>query len=373
MSNEPRAAFAGQIAEVPVVELLHTILQGRHSGIARFETPVGAATLWFRDGDLVDADMGRHHMEAAVTRLLALDSGTFEVEFKPISRRQVIKASTAELIASASGRAATPQAVPNDDTDVSRRRSRRQPVSWHPTAGGKGRRLEGDVSGPVPVVSPPSGAQAVVTPASATVSGAQPVVTPTAATVSGAQPVVTPSAAGAQPLMSTAAAAAVASAPVAAPTITAPTSANPQHTQVAAPVEPIRDAPSAAVPVFVAPSASRPIGTPIAAPLPGATVPAPPRTSPATVPAPPRAAPTSAATVPAPPRPSVAPASAATAAATSPAADLDSALTVVAPAPSSPSPATSPRGTLLQPVVAPPPVAAHGETVATAMPSPVVS
>jgi serine/threonine-protein kinase len=151
VSYEPRAAFAGQIAEVSVVELLQTILQGGHTGIARFETPVGAATLWFRDGALVDADMGRHHMEGAVQRLLALESGTFEVEFKPITRRQVINATTAEMIAQAPPRAGAPQAVPNDDNDVSRRRSRRAGISWHPTGGGKPR---ADASGSVPVMRP---------------------------------------------------------------------------------------------------------------------------------------------------------------------------------------------------------------------------
>lgn len=153
MSYEPRAAFAGQIAEVSVVELLQTILQGGHTGVARFETPVGAATLWFRDGALVDADMGRHHMEGAVARLLALESGTFEVEFKPITRRQVITATTAEMIASAPPRAGTPTPIPQDDNDLSKKRSRRAGVSWHPTGGGRPR---AEPSGPVATVRPPT-------------------------------------------------------------------------------------------------------------------------------------------------------------------------------------------------------------------------
>src|SRR5690349_20273169 len=111
--------------------------------------------------------MGRHHMEAAVQRLLALDTGTFEVEFKPISRRGVIKASTAELIAQAPGRAGVPSPVPNDDTDVSKKRSRRQGVSWHPTGGGRGK--QDASSSAVPVVPEPeaiasTSAAAPVTP-----------------------------------------------------------------------------------------------------------------------------------------------------------------------------------------------------------------
>ncbi len=200
VSYESRAAFAGQIAEVSVLELLHTILQGAHTGLARFETPVGAAMLWFREGALVDADMGRHHMEAAVQRLLALESGTFEVEFKPVSRRQVITATTAEMIATAPPRPApaiantpapqpaqvrstmlaagptpppvspmpvaapppgAPVAVPHDEGDMSRRRARRAGVSWHPTGGGR----PADVVVPSPVQRP--GGTSTPTPAAA--------------------------------------------------------------------------------------------------------------------------------------------------------------------------------------------------------------
>jgi eukaryotic-like serine/threonine-protein kinase len=173
--TQDRAAFAGQIADVPVVELLQTILQGRHTGVARFDTPSGAATLWFRDGALVDADMGRHHMEAAVQRLLALEDGAFEIEFKPINRRQVIKLGTADLIAQAPSHA-------NEDTDARSKRGRRQGVSWHPTGGGRGRSLDAS-SGAVPIVAAPETAsQPIAT------SGAVPVVVPPVS--SGAVPIV---------------------------------------------------------------------------------------------------------------------------------------------------------------------------------------
>ncbi|HET6585972.1 MAG TPA: DUF4388 domain-containing protein, partial [Nannocystaceae bacterium] len=166
--TQDRAAFAGQIADVPVVELLQTILQGRHTGVARFDSPSGAATLWFRDGALVDADMGRHHMESAVQRLLALDVGTFEIEFKPISRRQVIKLGTAELIAQA------PEPEPQEDTDPRNKRPRRQGVSWHPTGGGVGRKGEG--SGAVPIVPMPTSSGSVPIVAMPSSSGAVPIV-----------------------------------------------------------------------------------------------------------------------------------------------------------------------------------------------------
>jgi hypothetical protein len=93
-----RAAFDGQLSDLPVGELLRTIVIGKQTGVARFETNLGSATVWFRSGQLVDADMGRFHMEAAIRRLLQVDEGSFEVEFKPVSRRQLISEPTQTLL-----------------------------------------------------------------------------------------------------------------------------------------------------------------------------------------------------------------------------------------------------------------------------------
>lgn len=229
--TQDRAAFAGQIADVAVVELLQTILQGRHTGVARFDTPSGAATLWFRDGALVDADMGRHHMEAAVQKLLALEDGAFEVEFKPINRRQVIKLGTADLIAQAPGQTA------NEDTDPRSKRGRRQGVSWHPTGGGRGRSADAS-SGAVPIVAPP------------TSSGAVPIVpVPDAksrpiATQTGVPVVVPPSSSGAVPVVPMPAST---SAPIAAVPMTVVTSSG---------AVPISIAPTASAPISIAPAPS---------------------------------------------------------------------------------------------------------------------
>lgn len=219
--TQDRAAFAGQIADVPVVELLQTILQGRHTGVARFDSPSGAATLWFRDGALVDADMGRHHMESAVLRLLALDVGTFEIEFKPISRRQVIELGTAELIAQA------PPQEPQEDTDPRNKRPRRPGVSWHPTGGGRGRKGE-QSSGAVPIVPMPTSSAAVPIVPLPTSSGAVPIV-PLPTVTSPVPVAVTPSA----------------SAPI---SVALPESARPVVTALAPPLPPPSRAPPSNTP-----------------------------------------------------------------------------------------------------------------------------
>ncbi len=145
MSDE-RAAFAGQITDLPVVELLRTISNGKKTGVARFETNLGTATVWFREGTLVDADMGRFHMGPAVRRLIATDAGSFEVEFKPVTRRRLIQENTTDLLAPPKEQ--PPKAEPKprltlpalaDDTRTAARSRTRAAAGWKPTAGGTGR------------------------------------------------------------------------------------------------------------------------------------------------------------------------------------------------------------------------------------------
>ena len=147
MSDE-RAAFAGQITDLPVVELLRTISNGKKTGVARFETNLGTATVWFREGTLVDADMGRFHMGDAVRRLIATDAGSFEVEFKPVTRRRLIQENTSDLLAHTPQPAAKqppkPAVKPKlpplaDDARAGPRPRTRAAAGWKPTAGGTGR------------------------------------------------------------------------------------------------------------------------------------------------------------------------------------------------------------------------------------------
>ena len=59
----------GRIADRSVAALFQSLHEERTTGIARFRTALGSATVWLRDGEIIDADMGRFHMEAAVLRL----------------------------------------------------------------------------------------------------------------------------------------------------------------------------------------------------------------------------------------------------------------------------------------------------------------
>jgi DNA-binding response OmpR family regulator/tetratricopeptide (TPR) repeat protein len=96
--KDARTKFSGQLADMAIVDLMQTIEISRKSGTIEFETDLGPATVWFRDGRLVDAQMGRLQADAAVSRLLGLSDGRFEVEFKSISRVPTIEESTQSLL-----------------------------------------------------------------------------------------------------------------------------------------------------------------------------------------------------------------------------------------------------------------------------------
>ncbi|MFO0634287.1 MAG: response regulator [Nannocystaceae bacterium] len=96
--KDARTKFTGRLADMAVVDLLQTIEISRKSGVIHFGTEFGPATVWFRDGAVIDAELGRLQGEAAVYRLLGLGDGEFEVEFKTINRSPAIDASTQMLL-----------------------------------------------------------------------------------------------------------------------------------------------------------------------------------------------------------------------------------------------------------------------------------
>jgi len=96
--KDARTKFSGQLADMAIVDLLQTIEISRKSGTIELETDLGNATVWFRDGKVIDAQMGRLAAAAAVYRLLGISDGTFEVEFRTIGRTGVIEDATQTLL-----------------------------------------------------------------------------------------------------------------------------------------------------------------------------------------------------------------------------------------------------------------------------------
>ncbi|MBC8134185.1 MAG: response regulator [Deltaproteobacteria bacterium] len=91
--------FTGTLADVTVVDLMQLVAGAGRSGIVHLRSPSGnAGALYFREGAVVDAEVGRLAGMDAFSRLLAWTDGTFELEWKSIRRRDVIGRAPADLI-----------------------------------------------------------------------------------------------------------------------------------------------------------------------------------------------------------------------------------------------------------------------------------
>ncbi|MBA3541015.1 MAG: DUF4388 domain-containing protein [Deltaproteobacteria bacterium] len=97
--RDGRTRFAGRVSDMPVVDVIQTIEISRKSGVIQF---IGErnkqATIYFRDGRVIDAESGALQGEDAVYRLLTWSEGEFEVVFRTVRRREVIQTSSQGLL-----------------------------------------------------------------------------------------------------------------------------------------------------------------------------------------------------------------------------------------------------------------------------------
>jgi CheY-like chemotaxis protein len=84
--RDQKARFAGTLSDMGVVDLIQTIEIGRKTGIIHFtshDTPPRMGEVYFRNGKVIDAILGKLEGEKAIYRLLLWNSGDFEMDFKP--------------------------------------------------------------------------------------------------------------------------------------------------------------------------------------------------------------------------------------------------------------------------------------------------
>jgi CheY-like chemotaxis protein len=97
--REGRTKFTGDLADIGVVDLVQTIDLNRKSGIVHIVNRDGRrGAVFFREGRVIDAEVGRLSGAEAMYRLFSWSDGRFEVEFKPIRRRDVIDLPSAALL-----------------------------------------------------------------------------------------------------------------------------------------------------------------------------------------------------------------------------------------------------------------------------------
>lgn len=91
--------FAGMLSDMGVVDLIQTIEVSRKTGVIHFTSADSKqASLFFRDGAVIDAEAGHLQGEDAIYRLLTWTDGEFEALFRPVRRKSAIEVSSQGLL-----------------------------------------------------------------------------------------------------------------------------------------------------------------------------------------------------------------------------------------------------------------------------------
>ena len=99
VSAQKGSRFKSGLEDVPLVDLLRAIAVNQKSGVAVIVDGAGArGELFFRQGRVVDAEVGRLSGREAVYRLFCWTAGTLEVEWKSIRRKDTIELPPQDLL-----------------------------------------------------------------------------------------------------------------------------------------------------------------------------------------------------------------------------------------------------------------------------------
>jgi CheY-like chemotaxis protein len=93
-----RTRFAGSTSDMAVVDLLQTFEVSRKSGVVHLRSGGMEGHVYFRDGKVVDAELGRLRGEEAIYRALIWNEANFEVEFRAVANEDVIGGSTQAIL-----------------------------------------------------------------------------------------------------------------------------------------------------------------------------------------------------------------------------------------------------------------------------------
>ncbi len=94
-----KARFSGSLGDMGLVDLLQTIDIGKKSGVLYMTSGKQRGAIYFRDGALVDAELGsRLRGDRAVYRALVWSDGSFEIDFRSVRRQDIIKTSTQGIL-----------------------------------------------------------------------------------------------------------------------------------------------------------------------------------------------------------------------------------------------------------------------------------
>ena len=93
-----KTRFTGSLSDMGLVDLLQTIEISRKSGVLEVHAGPRTGMMTFRDGQILDAELGALHGERALYRILLFSEGDFEIDFRPVKTEQFIRIPTQGLL-----------------------------------------------------------------------------------------------------------------------------------------------------------------------------------------------------------------------------------------------------------------------------------
>jgi DNA-binding response OmpR family regulator len=93
-----KTRFTGSLGDMGLVDLLQTIEISRKSGVLEVHAGQRTGMMTFREGQILDAELGSLHGERALYRILLFSEGDFEIDFRPVKTEQFIRVATQGLL-----------------------------------------------------------------------------------------------------------------------------------------------------------------------------------------------------------------------------------------------------------------------------------
>ncbi len=93
-----RTRFSGSIQDMAIVDLLQTFEVSRKTGVVHLSNGGQEVQIYFREGKIVDAELGRLRGEEAIYRALVWNDAEFVVDFGPVKNDDIVETSTQGIL-----------------------------------------------------------------------------------------------------------------------------------------------------------------------------------------------------------------------------------------------------------------------------------
>jgi CheY-like chemotaxis protein len=97
-SRGSKTKFSGNLADMGIIDLIQTIEISRKSGVIHLVKSDDRGEIYFRDGNVIDAETRNRRGPDAVYRMLVWSDGMFEIEFVALDKPDRIQLSTQALL-----------------------------------------------------------------------------------------------------------------------------------------------------------------------------------------------------------------------------------------------------------------------------------